>query len=115
VSSDRPENGTSQDADPAESPALWPTRRGYVLFLAAATAAVATLAVARASAAFLIVGAVGAAIAADGLEPFHGGWIGFRRPLDLRRLLLFLAYFVVALVALGGIAVVLQEHVLLGP
>jgi hypothetical protein len=115
VSFDSPENVTRQDADPEESPALWPTRRGYVLFLAAAAAVVATLAAARVSAAFLIVGAVGAAIVADGLQPFSGEWIGFRRPVDLRRVLFFLAYFVVALVALGGIAVVFQEHVLVGP
>src|ERR1700719_3840625 len=104
-----------QDADPEESPPLWPARGGYVMFLVAAAAVVATFAAARVSAAFLIVGSVGAAIVADGLEPFHGGWIGFRRPVDLRRVLLFLAYFVVALVALGGIAVVFQQHVILGP
>jgi hypothetical protein len=115
VSSDSPENVTRQDADPDESPALWPTRRAYLMFLVGAAAVVATLAAARVSAAFLIVGAVGAAIFADGLEPFDGGWIGFQRPVDLRRVLLFLAYFVVALVALGGIAVVFQQHVLLGP
>lgn len=115
MSSDSPENVTRQDADPEEAPALWPTRRGYLSFLAAAAAVAATLAAARLSAAFLIVGAVGAAIVADGFEPLHGGWIGFRRPVDLRRVLLFLAYFVVALFALGGIAVVFREHVLLGP
>jgi hypothetical protein len=36
-------------------------------------------------------------------------------PLLRLRGLLFLAYFVVALVALGGIAVVFQDRVLLGP
>jgi hypothetical protein len=115
VSSDSPENVTRQDADPEESPALWPTRRAYPMFLVGAAAVVATLAAARVSAAFLIVGALGAAMVADGLEPFHGGWIGFRRSVDLRRVLMFLAYFVVAVVALGGISVVFQQHVLLGP
>lgn len=115
MSSDSPENVSKQRADPEGSRSLWPTRRTYVLFLIAAAAVVATLAAARVSAVFLIVGAVAAAMVADGLEPFHGGWIGFWRPVDLRRVLLFVASFVVALVALGGIAVAFQQHVLVGP
>src|SRR5665213_3159667 len=112
VNSDRPENVMRHDADSEESSSVWPTRRGYISFLAAAAGVAATLAAARVSAAFLILGAVRAAMVVDGLDPFHGGWIGFRRPIELRRVLLFLAYFLVASAALGGFAVVFQEHVL---
>lgn len=81
MSSDHPENVTKQDADPAASRAVWPTRGGYIRFLSAAAGVVATLAAARVNAAFLIVGAVGAAMVADGLDPFHGGGSGFGDPL----------------------------------
>ena len=64
---------------------------------------------------FLIVGAIAVALIADGVEPlavdFH--WLGWQRPVDRTRVLLFLGWFAVALVGLSFMRFVIEHQIVL--
>jgi hypothetical protein len=72
-----------------------------------------TVAAAQANEAFLIFGAVIVATTADGFELLSGTWIGWRRPVDGRRLIVLAASFVLAIVVLAGIAFAIEDKIYL--
>jgi hypothetical protein len=72
-----------------------------------------TIAAAQANEAFLIVGALIVATTADGFELLSGTWIGWRRPVDARRLIVLAASFVLAIVVLAGIAFAIEDKIYL--
>jgi hypothetical protein len=72
-----------------------------------------TIAAAQANEAFLIVGALIVATTADGFELLSGTWIGWRRPVDGRRLIVLAASFVLAIVVLAGIAFAIEDKIYL--
>jgi len=61
----------------------------------------------------LIAGALAVAAIADGLEPWDTEWLGWRRRVDRTRVLMFLGWFVVALLWLLGARVAIDNQILL--
>lgn len=64
---------------------------------------------------FLIVAAIAVAAIADGLEPLAVDvrWLGWQRRVDRTRVLLFLGWFVVALVGLAAFRLVIEHQIVL--
>lgn len=73
------------------------------------TIGVGLFVVASLSPIFLIIGAIGVAVIADGVDPLAGDvrWLGWKRGVDRTRLLLFLGWFIVALVGLSAFRLVI--------
>ena len=64
---------------------------------------------------FLIVAAFVVAVISDGLEPLSVDvrWLGWQRRVDRTRVLLFLCWFVVALVGLAAFRLVIEHQIVL--
>jgi hypothetical protein len=102
------------NAEDAASPTFWPPRRTFYLGLAVACVLAATVAAAQVSEGFLLLGALVAAVVADGFDPFSATWLGWSRRIDGRRVLVFVFVFVGALVALALFAFVIADKIYLG-
>ena len=102
------------NAENAESPTFWPPRRTFYLGLAVACVLAATVAAAQLSEGFLLLGALVAAVVTDAFDPFSSTWLGWSRPIDGRRALVFLFVFVGALFSLALFAFVIENKIYLG-
>ena len=97
-----------------KSSASWPSRRAFYVGLAVVCGLALTVAAAQANEASLVIGGLIVAVAVDGFESLSGTWVGWRRAVDSRRLIIFAAAFVFGVALLAGIAYVIANPLYLG-
>lgn len=94
---------------------LFPDPRVFRLGVVTAAVVLASVLAAHLQVALLVPGAFAVAAAADALEPLSidQEWLGWRRPVDRTRVLLFIGWLALAFVALSLTTYVIDNHIFL--